>query len=84
MPLYQVRPVYVSGVRYEKGMEDGFIEVVDEEKGSIEKPYIDTPQGKQTINEGDFIVTGDGGDFYRYSPKVFFEKFILVEEIDQQ
>ncbi len=79
MPFYQVKPFYVSAVRYEKGMEDGFIKVFDAENKNPERPYVNTIHGKRTIYEGDYIVTKDGKDFEVYSEEALLEKFVIVE-----
>ena len=61
MGKYFKKPIVVEAVVYEKGLEDGFAEVIENGK-TILKPYLSTLEGNLYIEEGAYIVTGIKGE----------------------
>lgn len=75
MAKYQRKPDTVDAEEYKPGMEDSV--------GPMDKtPYIDTPDGTISIDEGDFIVTNDDGERYQCSPDAFHSMYEKVEELE--
>lgn len=80
MAKYMKKPIEIEAVLYSPGLEDGFIKVYDEDLGHIEKPYIDTLEGKLTFNEDDYIITGVRGERYAVRRDIFEETYVEVTD----
>ena len=75
---YTKKPVEIEAVKYEFGMEDGF--VVDgryyDKSGAVpkamhRKPAIKTLEGYHEISAGDWIITGVKGERYPCKSDIF-------------
>ena len=85
MAKYRKKPVVVEAKLYVKGMEDGFIDVMESIGEGIRgvrrvpKPYISTLEGKMIITPGDYIITGIQGERYPCKPDIFEQTYEKVE-----
>ena len=74
MGKYIKKRIIIEAVVYEKGLEDGFSEVIENGK-SILKPYLNTLEGNLYIEEGSYIVTGIKGERYAVRKDIFEETY---------
>jgi len=70
---YRKKPVEVTAELYRLGLEDGFASTTlnDAHWSVAIRPFIDTPEGKMFISEGDYIITGIHGERYPCKPDIF-------------
>lgn len=80
MAKYIKKPIPVEAEQYQKGMEDGFIQVFEEENNHPMKPYIQTLEGKLTFDEDAYIVTGIKGERWAVRKDIFEETYDLIKE----
>ena len=82
---YRKKPVIVEADLYKKGMEDGFVDVMEgigegiRGVRKVPKPYIETLEGKMIITPGDYIITGVKGERYPCKPDIFEATYEAVE-----
>lgn len=81
MPKYRKKPVVIEAEVYKAGMEDGFhlAQIALYARGLTMKPYIETLEGKMTISDGDYIITGVQGERYPCKPDIFEQTYEKVE-----
>lgn len=90
------RAIEVDAVEYVPGLEDGFVYDIpmfglftrnecvasgftpDFEHDAI--PYIQTPEGKMFISDGDLVITGIDGERYPIKPDIFAKTYECVSE----
>lgn len=83
MAKYRKKPISVEAVKYEKGMEDGWVDAhFHSEFGIYSKmtPYIDTLEGKMLLVGDYYIVTGVEGERWAVRKDIFEETYELVDE----
>jgi len=87
MAKYRKKPITVEAEIYQKGMEDGFEKVhqndcfccQDSCYGCIHyKPYLNTRQGKVYISKNDMIITQSDGERYPCNPINFEMTYELI------
>lgn len=77
MARYRKKPVEIEAEIYKKGMEDGFVDVMESIGEGIRgvrkvgKPFIQTLEGRMIVTEGDYIITGVKGERYPCKPDIF-------------
>lgn len=87
MAKYRKKPVVIDAVKYEPGMEDGF--VLDgryyDKSGPVPRgmgrvPAIKTLEGHHEVSGGDYIITGVQGERYPCKPDIFEATYEPVED----
>ena len=83
---YRKKPIIVDAVPYIKGLEDGFKCCVKEwncynpcDKCPDYKPYIKTLEGRMTISEDYYIITGIKGERYPIKKDIFELTYEVVK-----
>lgn len=74
MGKYIKKAIVIEAVVYEKGLEDGFAEVIENGK-TILKPYLNTLEGNLYIEKGSYIITGIKGERYAVRKDIFEESY---------
>jgi hypothetical protein len=83
MAKYRKKPVIVEAVQFFKDgpIPDGVKVNVDCLHGKYHPDfYIDTLEGRMTVTEGDYIITGVQGEKYPVKEHIFLETYEPVEE----
>ena len=81
MPRYRKRPLIVEAEQWAPGKQvDGLTEGVY--MYGVQKFYarLQTDDGYQGVHEGDYIITGVGGEQYACRPDIFEETYEPVTE----
>jgi hypothetical protein len=73
MTRYQKKPVVVEAVQWFK---HGDHPAVRAESGDDAFGYIDTPEGRLTVQPGDWVITGVAGENYPCKPDIFEKLYI--------
>lgn len=77
---YETKCVNVDAVKYEDGMEDGFVSILnDDETELIDVPFIELRNGKIIVDENSWIVTFFDGAVELYTEERFERMFRKVE-----
>ena len=76
MARYQKKPVVVEAVQWFK---HGDHPAVLAESGDDAFGYIDTPEGRLTVQPGDWVITGVAGENYPCKPDIFDKLYIPAE-----
>jgi hypothetical protein len=84
---FRKKPIVIDAVKYEFGMEDGFVlnGVYYDKSGVVprsmaRKPAIKTLEGFHEIGEYDYIITGIAGERYPIKPDIFEKTYEKVED----
>jgi hypothetical protein len=68
MARYQKKPVVVEAVQW---FTHGDHPAVFADSESDAFGYIDTPEGRLTVQPGDWVITGVAGEHYPCKPDIF-------------
>lgn len=84
---FRKKPVVVDAIKYEFGMEDGFIlegryypNTGPVPRSMDREPAINTLDGPLKITDGDYIITGIKGERYPCKPDIFEKTYEAVTE----
>jgi hypothetical protein len=75
---YRKKPIVIDAEPYHEGLEDG-IEKYGSKEFPINRPYINTLEGKHYINPTDWIITGVRGERYPIKEDIFLETYEKVD-----
>lgn len=76
---YRKRPVIIEAIQYTNAnIQHPALFIVA--PPSSYNVYIDTLEGRMTVNIGDWIITGINGESYPCKPDIFEKTYEKVEE----
>ena len=76
MARYVKKPVVIEAVQWFKPGDHPAVLV---DSGNATAGYIDTPEGRLTVERGDWIITGVAGENYPCKPDVFEKSYTAAD-----
>ena len=90
MPKFRKKPVVIEAEQYsrQRRIETGYVpdgvvkkHIVDDDGVAYEgTPYVHTLEGKMSVRDGDWIITGVKGEKYPCKPDIFEMTYEAVED----
>ena len=92
MQKYRKKPVVIEAVQFKSGECGKQISDIQKFVGTENMDYdpeknkffIETPEGRLHISEGDYIIKGVEGEFYPCKPDIFHQTYEKVEEANNE
>lgn len=76
MSKFKKKPIVIEATQYHKQNK----KLIEGISYYFTEPYIDTLEGRMSVSEGDWVITGVNGEKYPCKPDIFELTYEKVEE----